>query len=101
MADINNPLGWNDEDTYWRSNYRNRPYASSAGQEYDYYQPGYRYGYEAAGRYQNRNWDEVESDLSRDWDSYQHRGTSTWEQMKDAVRDAWDRMTGNRRAAAR
>jgi hypothetical protein len=101
MADINNPLGWNDEDTYWRSNYRNRPYASSAGREYDYYQPGYRYGYEAAGRYQNRSWDDVESDLSRDWDSYQHRGTSTWEQMKDAVRDAWDRMTGNRRAAAR
>jgi hypothetical protein len=101
MADINNPHGWDDEDTYWRSNYRNRPYASSADREYDYYQPGYRYGYESAGRYQNRSWDEVESDLSGNWNTYEHRGNSTWEQMKDAVRDAWDRMTGNRRAAAR
>ena len=91
---------WNDEDTYWRSNYRTRPYASS-GREYDYYRPGYRYGYEAAHRHQNRSWDEVESDLSTSWDRYEHRGTSTWEQIKDAVRDAWDRVTGHKPVGAR
>ena len=62
LADTNNRLGWNDEDTYWRTNYRNRPYASTAGRAYEYYQPGYRYGYEAANRYQNRSWNDVESD---------------------------------------
>jgi hypothetical protein len=72
-----------------------------AGRDYDYYRPGYRYGYEAANRFQNRSWNDVEADLSRDWSSYEHRGTSTWEQMKHAVRDAWDRVTGNRPVGAR
>jgi hypothetical protein len=99
MADIENQLGWNDdEDTYWRANYKSRPYASTQGRDYDYYQPGYRYGYESANRYQNRNWNDVEGDLSREWDAYQYRGNSTWEQVKGAVRDAWDRVTGNRPA---
>ena len=30
---------------------------------YDFFQPGYRYGYESANRHQGRTWDEVESDL--------------------------------------
>jgi hypothetical protein len=101
MADRTTPLGWNDEDAYWRSNYRSRPYASAAGKDYDYYQPGYRYGYDAASRYENRNWTDVEADLSRDWNAYEHRGTSTWEQMKEAARDAWDRVTGKRHAGVR
>ena len=101
MAEMHNPSSWTDEDSYWRNNYRGRPYASSAGREYDYYQPGYRYGYEAANRYRDRSWDDVEAELSQDWTAYKHRGSSTWEQMKDAVRDAWDRITGNRSVGAR
>jgi hypothetical protein len=31
MADMNARSGWSDEDTYWRTNYRTRPYASSEG----------------------------------------------------------------------
>ena len=50
---------WEDEDTFWRTNYRTRPYAS-AGNDYEFYQPGYRYGYEAANRYHGKSWDEVE-----------------------------------------
>ena len=94
MADRNDASGWDEEDAYWTANYRNRPYASSNSQDYGYYRPGYRYGYEAAGRYKGRKWEDVESDLSRSWNGYEHRGTSTWEQMKGAVRDAWDRVTG-------
>ena len=100
MADINDPR-WNDEDMYWRENYRTRPYASATDRGYDYYQPAYRYGYDAANRYRDRSWNDVESELSRDWSSYEYRGTSTWEQIKDAVRDAWDRMTGGRTMGAR
>ena len=99
MADVNNPLTWDEEDKYWRTNYRTRPYAGS--NEYDFYQPGYRYGYESATRYQNRKWDEVEPELSRGWNTYQYRGTSTWEQVKNAVRDAWDRVTGHRHVGVR
>jgi hypothetical protein len=99
MADVDRPISWDDEDTYWRTNYRSRPYASS--NDYDYYRPGYRYGYESASRYQNRSWDEIEPELSRGWSTYEHRGTSTWEQVKSAVRDAWDRVTGNRPVGTR
>jgi hypothetical protein len=95
MSDMNDQR-WNDEDTYWRDNYRHRPYASSGDRDYDYYRPAYRYGYDAASRYRDRSWNDVESDLSSGWSSYEDRGASTWEQMKDAVRDAWDRMTGRR-----
>jgi hypothetical protein len=101
MADMNARTGWSDEDAYWRENYRRRPYASSTQREYAYYQPGYRFGYEAADRYPDRSWSDVEGDLERDWDSYEHRGRSTWEQMKDAVRDAWDRITGHRPVSTR
>jgi hypothetical protein len=99
MADINNRTEWEDEDAFWRENFRGRPYAASA--DYDYFEPGYRYGFEAANRYPNRSWSDVEDDLSRDWNTYEHRGDSTWEQIKDAVRDAWDRVTGNRPVGAR
>lgn len=88
MADL-----WDDHDSYWRSNYNTRPYAS--GRSYDDLRGGYRYGFDSARRYQGRSWDEVESDLSREWNAYEHRGQSTWENVKDAVRDAWARMTGN------
>ena len=94
MADRSDLSGWDEEDAYWTTNYRTRPYASSGSQDYTHYRPAYRYGYDAASRFKDRSWDEVESDLSRSWNSYEHRGTSTWEQMKDAVRDAWERATG-------
>ena len=58
MADFNRS-GWNDEDAYWRSSYRTRTYSASGDRDYDFYQPGYRYGYEAANRYQGRNWNDV------------------------------------------
>lgn len=92
---------WDDEDQYWRTNYRSRPYFSTRGGDYDFYQPGYRYGYEAANRYQGRDWDDVEPELSSGWGSYEYRGSSTWEQIKDAARDAWDRVTGRRPVGAR
>jgi hypothetical protein len=101
MADKHDRFDWNDDDAYWRNNYRSRPYAASTSNDYEYYRPGYRYGHEAASRYEGREWDDVESDLSSSWNSYEHRGTSTWEQMKAAVRDAWDRVRGRRTVSAR
>ncbi len=100
MADYNDRLNWDEEDLYWKSNYSTRPYASGSS-GYDTYRPGYRFGYESAHRYKGREWNDVESDLSRSWNAYEHRGSSTWEQMKDAVRDAWDRVTGKHHVGSR
>jgi len=84
-------LNWNSEETYWRNNWRARPYAQ-ADRGFEYYAPGYRYGYESASKYRGREWNDVEPDLRSGWDKYEHRGQSTWEHMKDAVRDAWNRV---------
>jgi hypothetical protein len=91
---------WTTEDAYWRQNYSSRPYVR-ADRGYEYYQPGYRYGFESARRFRGRDWNEVESDLRTGWDRFEYRAQSTWENVKDAVRDAWDRVTGNRAASRR
>ena len=95
MAHTTTPADWHVENDYWRKNYSTRPYAGTF--DYDYYEPGYRYGFESANRYENRSWNDVESDLERGWDSFQYRGKSTWQQVKDAVRDAWERARMNSR----
>jgi hypothetical protein len=84
---------WVTEEAYWRDAHSTRPYAS-ADRGFDYSQPGYRYGYESAARYADREWTDAESDLRAGWDRYEHRGTSAWDNVKHAVRDAWDRVRG-------
>ena len=88
-------LDWKTEEDYWRTNYTNRSYIG-ANKEFEYWRPGYRYGYDSAMKYQGRNWNDVENDLRTGWDRYEHRGKAAWEQIKDAVRDGWNRVTGNR-----
>jgi hypothetical protein len=102
MADLNNRetqrtgtagtagIGdWNTEEKYWRDNFGSRPYIR-ADQGFDYYRPGYRYGFESAQRFRGKQWNEVEPDLRFGWERYEHRGQSTWENVKDAARDAAD-----------
>jgi hypothetical protein len=84
---------WTTEETYWRNNFASRPYAR-AERDFDFYRPGYRYGFESANRYRGKQWNDVESDLRSGWGRYEHRGQSTWENVKDAVRDAWNRVAG-------
>lgn len=90
---------WDDEDAYWRTNYRTRPYGASG--DYERFRPGYRFGFDSAARYRGREWNDVEPDLASDWETYEDRGESTWEQVKDAVRDAWNRITGKHPVGSR
>jgi hypothetical protein len=101
MTDQTKRMDWDTEDAYWKTNFKSRPYATEQNREYDYYRPGYRYGFESANRYQGRTWDDVEADLERDWDRYEYRNQSTWQQMKNAIRDAWDRVTGRTPVSSR
>ncbi len=84
-----------DDDSYYRDHF-NTTYGAT-GAAYDDYLPAYSYGSEAArsGRYTNRAWDDIETDLRSDWDSRYATGgePSTWEKMKAAVRHGWERMT--------
>jgi uncharacterized protein (TIGR02271 family) len=83
-----------DNDSYFRNDWQTN--YSSLGGSYDDYAPAYQYGSQMRSdtRYQNRNWDDVESDLRSDWDTrYGGSGSSTWEKMKAAVRRGWDKVT--------
>jgi hypothetical protein len=106
MADINNREtqragtttgtttgDWTTEERYWRDNFASRPYVRT-DRGFDYYRPGYRYGFESAQRFRGKQWNDVESDLRTGFDRYEQRGQSKWEDVKDAVRDAWNRVTG-------
>jgi hypothetical protein len=84
---------WEDEETWWRENYARRPYVSRE-RDFEYYRPGYRYGFESAQRHRGRSWTDVEGELRSGWEGYEHRGRSTWEDIKESVRDAWEHLTG-------
>jgi hypothetical protein len=85
-------VDWATEETYWRENWRSRPHIK-ADRAFEFYQPGYRYGFESAGNNRGRDWSESEHDLRSGWDQYEHRGQTTWECIKDAVKDGWHRVT--------
>ena len=80
------------ENEYWRSNYTSRPYVGS-NKSFSDYGPAYGYGVDSYSRHPGRNFDDVESDLSREWSSA--RGTSNldWANAKNASRDAWNRLS--------
>ena len=84
---------WESEDAYWQSAYPERPYAR-ADRGYEYYRSAYRYGVDAAVRYQDREWHEVEPELRRVWDFHDDSSRASWEEMHPAIRDAWDHVRG-------
>jgi hypothetical protein len=93
-------VAWDDDDRYWRTNYRNRPYAAESGKNYEFYQPAYRYGYKAAQRFPEHDWDELAFDLEREWKAYDPTGSVPWDEIAPAVRDSWDRVVARRAAIA-
>ena len=78
------------EDAYWRETYPTRPYYS--GEPYENYQPAYQFGWEAFGRYSDRKFSDVESELQSDWEKSEHGAKLSWEHAKSAASDAWHRV---------
>lgn len=82
-----------EEESYWRQNYKTRPYYKS-GREFDEYHPGYRYGWESASRpeFHGRRFEEIENDLSSNWNKVRGASKREWNDVRDATRDAFDRV---------
>lgn len=80
------------EDTYWRDNYKSRPYVKP-DYTYDDYQPAYRTGYEGFNRYNTtgKNFNELEPDLQRDYETNYSTSRVGWNDARNAAQDAWDR----------
>jgi hypothetical protein len=89
--DTNKSTTWTDDDNYWRTNYAGRPYAGK--RDYEFFRPGFQYGFESAQRYRGRDWHDVEKDLEAGWSKWEHRGKNAWHEVKEAARDAWARVT--------
>lgn len=81
------------EDSYWRDNYRSRPYIDSSASTYDDYGPAYRYGVDAYSRYPGQRIDDVETELSRDWNNAKGNSRLAWDKARHATRDAWQRVS--------
>lgn len=80
------------EDTYWRDNYRSRPYVDSAA-TYGDYGPAYRYGVDSFGNYRSAGFDASEAELRSGWERDARRDSRlNWDQAKHAVRDSWTRL---------
>lgn len=79
-----------EEDSYWRENYRSRPYVEP-GASYDNYGPAYSLGVDAFSRYPGRAFDDIESELSQRWTSASGASTLHWDSARQAARDAWMR----------
>jgi len=91
---------WDEQDLYWRDNYGGRPY-TQADRAYEYYQPAYKYGHEAAFTYGGRAWDtEIDHDLERGWEQARGDSDCSWGEVHDAVRDAYDRTRVEARQTA-
>ena len=80
------------EEAYWRDNYSSRPYVAR-GASFDDYGPAYRYGVDSYGRYDGREFDDVENELSRDWQRAKGSSKLTWDNAKHATRDSWQRVS--------
>jgi hypothetical protein len=80
-------------DAEFRTHYRNSPNMGS--QPFDYYVPGYRFGYDLSGdhRFIGLDWSAVEPEARRHWEA-EH--PNTWQQFKDSIRYAWEEARGAR-----
>jgi hypothetical protein len=94
MQDKNDPAAdWAREEAYWRKQHSNQPYADK-NLSYDDYAPAYRFGFEAAGKFADRDYDEVEESLASDWERAEPGSAIPWDTVRPAVRAAWERMSG-------
>lgn len=80
------------EDAYWKDNYAGRPYVEG-GSTYDDYAPAYRYGVDSFSRNPDRQFNDVESELSGGWGSARGKSSLEWDRAKHASRDAWQRLS--------
>jgi hypothetical protein len=79
------------ESAYWSENFSSRDYVDKDASFVDY-GPAYGVGVSARGRYPNRSFDDVQSQISTDWAANRGASRLSWERARPAARDAWDRL---------
>jgi hypothetical protein len=83
----------NKEEAYWREQHGKQPYADK-NRSYDDYAAAYRTGYEGAGKYSGKKYEEIEDDLALDYERARPGSAIPWDSVRPAVKAAWDRLAG-------
>ena len=81
------------EETYWRENFMDRPYANGAS--FDDYGPAYAYGVDGYRKYPGSSFDDVETNLARDWNTAGGKSSLDWANARIATREAWERLSNS------
>jgi hypothetical protein len=81
------------EEAYWREAHGKQPYADK-NLTYEHYAPAYRTGYEAAGKYPGKKFEEIESDVALNYEKGRPDDALPWDHVRPAVKAAWDRIGG-------
>lgn len=70
-----------------------RSMTGAGGQPYDYYKPGYQFGYDMANdrAYSHESWSAAERDARTSWE---REARGSWEEFKDAIRYGWEKARG-------
>ncbi len=89
MQDLS-PRSWGDQRDYFRMHHGE----TYGDQNFDEYEPAYRYGWDvgSSGRYRGRKWNDIEPELRSDWERRYPTG-GAWERFKSAVRRGWERTS--------
>jgi hypothetical protein len=80
---------FNDVHTVFHEHYLSQ--FGETGQDYEFYEPAYVYGYDAPLReeYRGRDWNTVEPELRTEYE--RRHGAGTWTHVRNAVRHGFDR----------
>lgn len=83
--------GYEVYDTDFINHYQSL--TGAGGQPYDYYKPGYQFGYEMANdkSYSHDSWETAERDARPRWEQ-EARGS--WEEFKQTIRYGWEKARG-------
>jgi hypothetical protein len=79
------------EESFWRSQYRSRPYVTYGGKVEDYL-PAYRYGIDASVQFPEKSFKDMEETLARNWNRAKGKSSLKWAKAKLAAEDSWTRM---------
>jgi hypothetical protein len=72
-----------------------RTMTGAGGQPYDYYKPGYKFGYDMANdrSFSHDSWSVAERDARQSWE---RDARGSWEEFKDTIRYGWEKARGMR-----
>jgi hypothetical protein len=78
------------DDEWLRDNFDTRPYVEE-GDNFEDFEPAYRYGGEVESRYGDSGFDSVVDEVEKDWANSEGLPGLTWPRAREAVKDGYDR----------